>query len=236
MGDEVDHLEWRVDPLGWDKDDREYYVLDDNRLYRRTDEPVPPPSPKPKSKAKAKAKSKAKSKNTRGRATRSSKRFKAEETPEEEEPDDEEEQDVETNRQEDTTMVDAADVDDQPGYGFTSKTWECVAVTLEEYQDFLSTIFRTRDPNEKELRRRIEDEVMPIIEKRAEAIRQKQLKKMREWENEQKMATAKRSGRLADKAGREKKEREEREAEENHRKELEMARAEQERQRRIEEV
>ncbi|EGP91599.1 uncharacterized protein MYCGRDRAFT_33646, partial [Zymoseptoria tritici IPO323] len=217
MPEDEDDLNWRMEPLGWDKDDRAYFVLDDNRLYRRSDEPLPPPSPvQKKSKPKPKPKSKAAKKDVRPRTrgTRSSKRQKVEESEEEEEP--EEEQEMEHTAVDDTT-------------------WELIAITLEEYQEFLATIFRSRDPNEKRLRARIEEDVLPIIEKRAEAVRQKQLKKLRELENEQKMATAKRSSRLAGKAEREAQERAEREAEEKKIADLKMAREEQERQKRIEE-
>lgn len=232
MPQDEDHLSWRMEPLGWDKEDRAYFVLDDNRLYRRADEPVPPPSPKLKPKSKSKAKS---SKSTRSRGTRASKRRKVEDT-EDDEAEAEPEQD--DTAVDDTIMTNGETTaqEDEPGYGFTSKTWELVAITLEEYQDFMASIFRSRDPNEKELRLRIEEDVLPIIEKRAESIKQKQLKKMRELENLQKMATAKRSSRLADKADKEREEREEREAEEKKQADLRMAREEQERQRRIEEV
>jgi hypothetical protein len=227
MPDDEDQLTWRMEPLSWDKDDRAYYVLDDNRLYRRTDEPPPPPTPKLKPKKKAPKKSKS-------RGTRASKRRKIEETSE----DEVEEQDAETGEQEDTVMTNGdhteADNDDA-GFGFTNKTWECVAITLEEYNDFLATIFRSRDPNEKLLRKRIEEDVLPIIEKRAEALRQKQMKRLRELENLQKMASAKRSGRLAEKAERERQEQEQREAEEKKLADIRMAHEEQERQRRIEE-
>ena len=40
---------WRVEPFGWDSEDRTYIILDDNRLYRTT-EPPPPPPPKAKPK------------------------------------------------------------------------------------------------------------------------------------------------------------------------------------------
>ncbi|KJX92335.1 hypothetical protein TI39_contig5867g00004 [Zymoseptoria brevis] len=236
MPEDEDDLNWRMEPLGWDKDDRAYFVLDDNRLYRRSDEPLPPPSlVQKKSKPKPKPKSKAAKKDVRPRTrgTRSSKRQKVEESEEEEEP--EEEQEMEQTAVDDTVMTNADDLDVEPGYGFTSKTWELIAITLEEYQEFLATIFRSRDPNEKRLRARIEEDVLPIIEKRAEAVRQKQLKKLRELENEQKMATAKRSSRLAGKAEREAQERAEREAEEKKIADLKMAREEQERQKRIEE-
>ena len=229
MPQDEDHVSWRMEPLGWDKDDRAYFVLDDNRLYRRTDEPPPPPltTPKPKSKAKKAAK------KSKSRGTRSSKRRKVEESEDEEM----EEADAEAGAQDDTMMTngDATSIeDDEPGYGFTSKTWECIAVTLDDYQEFLSTIFRTRDPNEKQLRKRIEEDVLPIIEKRAEALRAKQLKKMRELENLSKMATAKRSSRLAGKAEKEEQERAAREAEEKKLADIRMAHEEQERQKRIE--
>lgn len=229
---DLDHLDWRIEELGWDKDGRAYYVLDDNRLYRRTDEPVPAPTPTPKATTPAKSKS---SKATRSKATRASKRRKIEDT-EDEEPE-EPEADVEAGAPEDTTMTngDHAQVAEEGGFGFTSKTWENVAITLDDYQEFLASIFRSRDPNEKQLRKRLEEQVMPIIEKREEAMRQKRLKKLRELENVQKMATAKRSGRLADKAEKEKEDRDKREAEDKKLADLRMAHEEEERQKRIEE-
>nr|POE49315.1 hypothetical protein CFP56_32465 [Quercus suber] len=235
MPADEDHLNWRIEPLGWDKEDRAYFVLDDNRLYRRSDEEPPPPSPKSKPKATPKAKTKWAAKS-RIRGTRSSRRRRVEETSEEEvdEPDDDVQAGV--GEGEDTTMDNTEDkVEDEPGFGFTSKTWECVAVTLDEYQDFMSTIFRSRDPNEKQLRKNLEETVIPIIEKRDEAIKQKHFKKLREMENMQKMATAKRSSRLADKADKEKEEREQQEAEERKQRDLKMAHEEEERQKRIEE-
>ncbi|KAH9835074.1 PHD-finger [Teratosphaeria destructans] len=227
MSADEDPVNWRMEPLGWDKDDNAYYVLDDNRLYRRADEPLPPPAPRARPKPKPKPKKAAKSKSTR-----SSKRRKVEET-EDDEPEDDNDVDADGHAEEDTTVVNGDG--GEPGYGFTSTTWSLVAITLDEYDAFLADIFRTRDPNERQLRKRIEEEVRPIIEKRAEAIKQKQLKKMREMENLQKMATAKRSGRLADKAEKVREERERREAEEKRKADLRMAHDEEQRQRRIEE-
>lgn len=234
MPQEEDHLSWRIEPLGWDKEDRSYYVLDDNRLYRRTDEPPPPPTPQPKIKAKSASKSKRK---TPSRGTRASKRRKLEESEDEEL---EEQPEADNTAIEDTLMTNGGDETapedpDSAGYGFTRKTWELVAVTLEEYQEFMASIFRSRDPNEKQLRATIEEDVMPIIEKRAEALQAKRMKKVRELENLQKMATAKRSSRLADKADKEAEARKEREAQEQRQHELKLAREEQERQKRIEE-
>jgi hypothetical protein len=174
-------------------------------------------------------------KKSKSRGTRASKRRKIEETSEDEN------DEQEAGEQEDTVMTNGEhpavkeEEEEDAGYGFTNKTWECVAITLEEYNDFLATIFRSRDTNEKQLRKRIEDDVLPVIEKRAEALRAKQMKRLRELENLQKMASAKRSGRLAEKAEKERQEREEREAEEKKLADLRMAHEEQERQRRIEE-
>ena len=234
MPEDEDHLTWRMDPIGWDKEDRSYYVLDDNRMYRRTDARPPPPLPVATPKPKPKAKSK-KVVKPRPRGTRSSKRFKPESEPEDE---DEEMLDADSGAQDETVVAISAEDDDREDkdFGFTSNTWECIAITLEDYQEFLSTIFRSRDTNEKELRQNIEADVLPILEKRAEAIRQKQLRKQRELENIQKMTGAKRSSRLAVKADREKEEREAREAEERKQRDIEMAHEEQERLRKAEEV
>lgn len=40
----------RIEPCGWDSQDRTYYILDDNRVYRLS--PAPPPAPKPKKNSK----------------------------------------------------------------------------------------------------------------------------------------------------------------------------------------
>ncbi|KAK1058993.1 hypothetical protein LTR74_012969 [Friedmanniomyces endolithicus] len=232
MPQEEDSLNWRMEPLGWDSNDNTYYVLDDNRLYRRSDIPVrllTPPPVKPKAKSKA-------PKSSKSRPSRSSKRRKIEE-PEEVEQAEEIDLDAAAGAQDETVMTndDHVDPDDHSGYGFTDRTWSLIAITLEEYDEFLSTVFRSRDPNEKQLHKRISDDVRPIIEKREDALRQKQLKKLREMENVQKIATAKRSTRLAGKAEKEKEDREKREAEEKKDRDLKMAHDEEKRQRRVEE-
>ncbi|KAK5114856.1 hypothetical protein LTR62_002013 [Meristemomyces frigidus] len=236
MPQDDDHLTWRMEPLGWDRDESAYHVLDDNRLYKRCDKPPPPPSPQVKPKAKSKAKPK---KSTKSKGTRSSKRRKVEEE-EEDEQMDQADADTTLDAQDDTVMTNGNDehklsLEEEPAYGFTDKTWSLVAITLDEYDDFLSSIFRSRDANEKALHRRIYEDVRPVIEKRAEAVRQKELKKLRELEVVQKLATAKRSSRLAGRFEKEKEEREKQEAEQQHQRELQMAHEEEERQKRIEE-
>lgn len=237
MPEDQDDLTWRMEPLGWDAEDSAYFVLDDNRLYRRSDEPLPPPTPKMKPKSKPSAKKKKKKPAPKqSRSTRASKRRRVDDSPEPEDQQEDEDEAMDTT--EDAPVVNGQTTEhtEDLGYGFTAKTWECIAITLAEYQEFLSTIQRSRDANEKTLRRRIEEEVLPVIEKRAEAIKQKQLKKLRDLENVQKMATAKRSSRLADKADRQAKEDEERQAELRKAAELRMAHDEQEKARRLEEV
>lgn len=114
--------------------------------------------------------------------------------------------------------------------------WECIAVTHDDYNLFLESLRKSRDPNEKALVKRINEQIMPILEKRVEAQRQKVLKKQRELENLQKMASAKRSSRLAGKAEARKAEEEAAEVEKRRQAELDMARKEQQRQSKMEHV
>jgi hypothetical protein len=200
-----------MEPTGWDSDDRVLFVLDDNRMYRRTD---PPPPPEPQ-----KAKAKPKSKKARG--TRASKRQRVL-TPEPEEPAAEEE-----------AAQDAGEVEDD---GLGGMKWECVCVTLEDYQEYMSSIRKSRDPNEKTLYKRLEEDVLPIMQGLAEEQARKQARKMRELENMQKLAQAKRSSRISSRLEKQKEQNEIEAAERRRQEELAMAKAEQERQKKLEEV
>ena len=75
--------------------------------------------------------------------------------------------------------------------------WECLAVTLDEFNTFITSIEKSRDPNEKILRKRTVDDVLPLLEKQEEARKRKQAQKERELLNLEKLATAKRSSRIA---------------------------------------
>lgn len=119
---------------------------------------------------------------------------------------------------------------------FGGMKWECVAVTLEDYQGFADSIRKSRDPNEKALVRRLEADVLPIIEKRADQQHQKVLRKQRELENMEKLANAKRSSRIAGRMEKLKEQEAAEEAERKHYADLEMARKEQEKQKQMEEV
>ena len=191
-----------------------YFVLDDNRLYRRTDPPPPPPPAlKPKSKSK---KGKA--------AARASKRRKIVET-------DESADDVE-----DETAATTGVKDDAQDDGFGGRNWECIAITLGQYQDFLETIRKTRDADEKMLFNRLMKEVLPVIEKAADDQQKKIARRERELLNMQKLATAKRSTRIASKMDRERDEQEAAEAERKKQADLVAAKKELERQRHMEEA
>ncbi|KAF2832986.1 hypothetical protein CC86DRAFT_364982 [Ophiobolus disseminans] len=204
---------WRMEPTGWDSQDRILFVLDDNRLYRRTD---PPPPPEP-------TKAKAKSKSKKSKGTRASKRQKLS-TPEPE--DVAEEEHASANSQ-------PADVEDD---GFGGMKWECVCVTLEDYQEYLSSIRKSRDPNEKILYKRLEEDVMPVMLNLAEEQAKKQARKMRELENMQKLAMAKRSSRISSRLEKQKEQDEVEQAERKRQAELAMAKAELEKQKHLEEA
>jgi len=213
------NISQRMEPLGWDKDDCEYYVLDDDRLYRRTAPPIPPA---PKQKAKPKPKPKRNTRSTkRRRISRAIPDTSPEETEHEQEPE-------ATNGVEEEKIIDEYSK-------FGGFTWNLIAITLEEYQEFIESIRRSRDPNEKELRKRLETQVIPIIEQRAEERAREASRRARELENLQKLATAKRSSRIADKMEKAKAV-EEAEAHERKRlADLEMAHKEQERQDKLDE-
>ena len=145
----------------------------------------------------------------------------------------------EVKDEEDSTLADGADdneknasvqeVDTNAGF-----KWECIAIKLAQYKDLIESLKKTRDPNEKILRDRLQDQVVPIIEKGEEAQRRKIDRKERELLNLQKLAGAKRSSRLADKQDRERQEAEAAEAERKRVADLAAAHRQQEQQEKME--
>ncbi|KAL2365768.1 hypothetical protein RJZ56_001223 [Blastomyces dermatitidis] len=183
---EMEQVQWRVDEIGYDRDERLYYVLDDNRLYRRTDPPIP---------AARAAKPKANSK--RGRAlARAARKRKLSGL-----------QDEEDEESKNETSGVARQDSSSGGY-----KWECVAITLAQYNAFLDTIRKSKDPNEEFLREQLMENVIPVIEKVEEAHRRKIERREKELLNMQLMANAKRSSRIAGKQERERQEMEAAEA------------------------
>ncbi|EED24297.1 PHD finger domain protein, putative [Talaromyces stipitatus ATCC 10500] len=204
---EIDQTQWRIEEFGWDSKDRIYYVLDDNRLYRRTDPAIPPP---------AAAKPKANSKKARA-AARAAKRRRLSAKAEEE-------------NDEDVGETEKSSIE-EPTPEFK---WECLATNLSEYQEFIDSLQKTRDPNEKSLRNRLVEGVLPIVGKAAEAEERKRQKREKELFNMQLLAGAKRSSRLAEKQDKERRDREAMEAARKREMELAAARKEQEIQHKME--
>lgn len=103
--------------------------------------------------------------------------------------------------------------------GLGGMKWECVAVTLDEVREFLSTIQKSKDPNEKVLCSQIQEHLVPILEKQEESRKRKQLQREKELLNLEKMAHAKRSSRIATKMEHQKMEERAREEEQKRREE-----------------
>jgi hypothetical protein len=128
----------------------------------------------------------------------------------------------------DETMIGDIGSEEKGDDGLGGMKWECIAVSFQDYNDFLATIEKSRDPNEKILRKRLSEDVLPILEKQEEARQRKAAQKARELQNLEKLATAKRSSRIAGKMEMQKHEEETREAERKKQAELVMAKKEQE--------
>lgn len=204
----------RVEEIGYDKQERLYFVLDDNRLYRRTDPPLPPPpAPKPKANSK-RGKALA-------RANRRRKTAELEEAANDAEP-------------EDSIAGGASESISEDGFG--GRKWECLAISLAQYREFLETIQKSRDNDEKALHQRLTEEVLPVIEKAEESQLRRLARKERELMTLQKLATAKRSSRLAGKMEREREEQEALEAERKRKADLLEAKKDQERQKKMDEA
>ncbi|OOQ82739.1 PHD finger domain protein [Penicillium brasilianum] len=201
-----EQLEWRIEEFGYDHDGRSYYVLDDNRLYRRTDPPIPAP---------LRPKKKPKSRSSRG--SRASRRVSAMIVDEASEDENKDEDDANAN----------ANV-------FPNFKWECVAVTLPEYNAFLDTIRKSKDADDKYLRSQIEEHILPLLEKAEEAQQRKRIKREKELIQMQMLAGAKRSSRLAAKEEKERVDREAAEAARKREADLAEARKEQARQKEME--
>lgn len=105
--------------------------------------------------------------------------------------------------------------------------WECLAVTLPEYNEFLDTIRKSKDPDEKALRSQIEEHILPLLEQAEEAQQRKRMKREKEELAIHMIAGAKRSSRLAGKLEKERAEREAIEAAQKHEADLAEARREQ---------
>jgi len=106
--------------------------------------------------------------------------------------------------------------------------WECLAITFDEVNTFIASIEKSRDPNEKILCKEVKSVLLPLLEKQEESRKRKAAQKERELLNLEKLATAKRSSRIAGKMEHQRQEEEAREAERKKLADLAMAKKEQE--------
>ncbi|KAJ0167468.1 Cat eye syndrome critical region protein 2 [Colletotrichum tanaceti] len=173
---DVDQASWRIEPIGWDRDDRTYFVLDDNRVYRMTEPPKKTATPKKRSKS-AKYGSRS---NKRRRISAASGADEA-----------------------DQVVIETADPADSVASeedGLGGMEWECLAVSLEDVQNLIASFLKTKDENERVLRNQLQEHLLPILEKQEESRKRKEQQRERELLNLAKMANAKRSSRIANKA------------------------------------
>ncbi|KAK9464856.1 hypothetical protein V1512DRAFT_84647 [Lipomyces arxii] len=168
---ESEEVKWRVDPVGWDSHDNTYFLLDDNRLYKRHD-PPPPVAAKPK---------KQKRKSYSG--TRRSKRRRTTTTSTEDEEEDEQE----------LFELDYAT-------GSEDQRWGCVCATYSEWQEFFTSLGKIARDKSKTHERAfyafLRDEIMPVIEAieqdrlKDEAAKLKEIEIMRQYENRKRSSRA----------------------------------------------
>ncbi|OBS27467.1 hypothetical protein FPOA_01409 [Fusarium poae] len=211
---DAEQTSWRIEPYGWDANDRTYFVLDDNRIYRLTEAPPTVRTAKPK-----------KSRVTYG-SRRLSKRRRSN-----------------MNAEEEATETDQETKDEMPSEddGLGGMTWECLAVTLDDVRAVVHGLRKTRDENEKILRDQLEEHLVPILEKQEQSRQRREQQRDRELANAAKMANAKRSSRIAGKIEQQRhdehireEERQRREEEANkQREELAQAKKEKEREKRM---
>ena len=133
-------------------------------------------------------------------------------------------------------LVEGESILEKEDDGFGGRKWECIAINLTEYQGFLDSIQKSRDVEEKALQNRLTKEVLPVIEKLEENRQKKIAKRERELMNLQKLATAKRSSRIASKQDKEREEREATEAEQQRQSALVAAKKDQEKKKTLEEA
>lgn len=116
---------------------------------------------------------------------------------------------------------------------FGEYKWECVAVDLSDFKEFIASIAKSKDPNERNLKAKVEDDMIPELEAVEERRQRKLEAKQREIQLAEKMQGAKRSGRLAAKQEREREEAEAAEAEKQRQQLLKAARREEEKQQQL---
>ncbi|OAA64079.1 PHD finger domain protein [Cordyceps fumosorosea ARSEF 2679] len=203
---DIDQTSWRIEPYGWDAEDRTYYVLDDNRVYRLSEISEQPLQ-------------KLRKQKTYGTSRRSGRRRRT----------------SNTSTTKDCALMESmhtqsSEVKSRLG----SMTWECVAVTLDEVRHLIDSLQTTRNANEKILRKQLDIHLLPILEKQEASRKRKEAQHQRELLSLAKMANAKRSSRIAGKIEQQKEEEKAREEWVKAQKELESQRRERQMQMKLE--
>ncbi|WDK18817.1 PHD-finger domain-containing protein [Colletotrichum graminicola] len=90
--------------------------------------------------------------------------------------------------------------------GLGGLRWECIAVSLEDVRGIIASFHKTKDDNEKVLRDQLQEHLLPILERQEESRKRKEQQRERELHNLAKMANAKRSSRIANRAEQQKQE------------------------------
>ena len=194
-----------------------------DRLYRRTDPPLPTD--------KAKSKYTSKKAQSQRRRARASKRRKVNTAADEDDSDPAEvDETLNETALDDTTIVaHEKDIGPETINTYGDYKWECVAVTFTEYNEFTTALGKTKDQNEINLKSFVQTEVLAALQAQEEKRQRKLEAQLREIQMAEKMQGAKRSGRLAAKQEREKEEAEAAEIERKRQTTLAEARKEQER-------
>ncbi|KAG0237122.1 hypothetical protein BGW42_001698 [Actinomortierella wolfii] len=130
-------FEWRVVPIGYDSNDRTYWLFDDNRLFREN----PPPPPKS---SKKKTPTSAQTKPSRPaprQGTRRSTRGQKEQI----DPDPEQEEDF------------------VPPPTTEGVDWEPLCITRQEWEEFAPVFKRSKHPAEKALYTLVNNDILPKV-------------------------------------------------------------------------
>ncbi|VDB94787.1 Bgt-5210-2 [Blumeria graminis f. sp. tritici] len=184
---DTEQTRWRTETFGLDSENRTYIVLADNRLYRQTNLQQDPPMKRPK-------KVSRKSKSIR-RCSRRTKELRSNHIGDE----------IGGDENGESVQVEVPGLIEEKHEGLGFMKWECIAVSYDDYCAFLSSIEKSRDPNEKLLRKKIIEDVLPELEKLEQSRRRKQAQKEREMLAIEKAACAKRSSRIAGRLAQQKK-------------------------------
>ncbi|KIH90428.1 hypothetical protein SPBR_00420 [Sporothrix brasiliensis 5110] len=215
-----DQTTWRIEPFGWDRDDRAYFVLDDNRVYRLTEAPPAPPKQKKNTK-KARALERRREKRRRVSSTTLGNAAEVDE-------------DHTVPRDDQKTHATNDDIEEDIDDGLGGMTWECVAVSLDELRSLLASISSKKDPNERVLHEKLVEHLLPILEQQEERRKKREKEHEKALLNLAKMANAKRSSRIAGRQEQQKQEEMLREEEQKRRFEIEALRKQEQRQRKAE--